>query len=140
MLDGSEDHEDTAGSPTGPSGEAQWAVSTKKRKRLKDEKASKVPKLRRFSTSKVGPQSKLAESNPTASTASTDAKSKSNTMAASRDVSSSAQDPLSTEQTSSSTLASNRTPATSPKGRPAVVTDEHSLQGLGLANYSSDED
>jgi len=130
-LDESGDIANTAGSPTEEPTETQWAVNARKRKRLKDEKGLKGPKLRKSSSTSEAPQQKPATPKSTEFIAG-------NTNSKVADI---AADVTSPERS----LAGCKHEASSPtmdfsKDKPVVATSSSTMPGLGLVNYSSDEE
>lgn len=130
-LDESGDIANTAGSPTEELAETQWAVNARKRKRPKDEKGAKGPKLRKSSSTSETPQQKPAAPK---SAEAIDGDVNSNVAKINADVTTHEQS-LAEVKDESSTLA-----ADSPNEKPAAATKSNTLPGLGLANYSSDEE
>lgn len=62
LLNESKDTTDAAGNPTEQINDTQWAVSTRKRKRIMEEKGLKGPKLRKPSSTAEASQSTPAQS------------------------------------------------------------------------------
>jgi len=130
-LDESRDIAYTAGSPTEEPAETQWAVNARKRKRLKDEKGVKGPKLRRSSTTIEAPQQKPV----------TPKSAEAIVGDLNSNVAKIAADVTTHEQGLAGVKNESSSPAIgSPKEKPAAATKSSTLPGLGLANYSSDEE
>ena len=130
LLDEGGDAKDMAASPIEQSGETQWAVNARKRKRLKDEKGLKGAKLRKSSSISEAPQSEPMKSTP-AKVREEDIKIK---TTAPEGGSNQTQKSASSNQTESSTALASL------ENKPMVATKPSSLPGLGLADYSSDEE
>ena len=129
MDGGKELAEETAGSPTGESNETQWTVHARKRKRVKDDLGLKGGKIRKASST---------------SDASPPAVSQSDERIGGADARSIL--PKGPERTSSGiSVDSSHTGVRNPTG-PSQQTEStnsakaHCLTGLGLAEYSSDDD
>lgn len=130
-LHESGDIADTAGSPADELAETQWAVNARKRKRLKDEKGVKGPKLRKSSSTSEAPQQKtvtlksaeaVAENiNSSVAKIAADVTTQEHGLAGMKD------------ESSTSTTDSS-------KKYPGAATKSSNFSGLGLANYSSDEE
>jgi len=131
-LNESGDIANTAGSPIEELAETQWAVNARKRKRLKDEKSSKGPKLRKASSTSEVPQQQPITPKAAEAIA---GDGNSNVAKLAADVISSERSPTGVEKEA-------YRPATHspPKDKPATATKCSILPGLGLANYSSDEE
>ncbi|KAL8824133.1 MAG: hypothetical protein Q9191_005278 [Dirinaria sp. TL-2023a] len=132
--------EETAGSPLGESSETQWAVNARKRKRIKDENKLKGGKVRKSSyTSEAAPPAAL---NPDKKVRSEDETSK-NRADAGRKILKSPEGTLNTKSAAKPHTATTDIAAPALQSQPTVATDTmkgRGLAGLGLADYSSDED
>lgn len=130
-LDESGDIANTAGSPIEELAETQWAVNARKRKRLKDEKGVKGPKLRKSSSTSEAPQQKPV----------TPKSAEAIVGDVNSNVAKIAADVTTHEQGLAGVKDESSSPAIeSPKEKPAAATKSSTLSGLGLANYSSDEE
>lgn len=121
----------TAASPTEELAETQWAVNARKRKRLKDEKGVKGPKLRKSSSTSEAPQQKPVTPKAAEAIAGS---INSNLAQTAADVTTQ-EHGLAGLKDESSTSATDF-----PKKFAGAVTKSSTFSGLGLANYSSDEE
>ena len=132
LLDEGIKASDAAASPTGPSSDTQWALNAKKRKRAKEDKGLKGLKMRKSSSTIEGPSSLSDKSTNDQSPSQKDAKDpiKADTKGIPKPVQAS----LPPSKTADEKAASATVPKGSSPARASV------LSGLGLADYSSDED
>ena len=122
----------TAGSPTEPSLETQWALNARKRKRVKEDKGLKGVKIRRSSTTDITPGTPDHAPTTDQSTGTISPKSK---------------DKMKIEGTNEveKSKASPSAKATDNEALPLPSKNSASTKagmgsGLGLADYSSDDD
>ena len=132
LLDEGIKASDAAASPTGPSSDTPWALNAKKRKRAKEDKGLKGLKIRRSST--VEGPSGLSDKNATNDQAASGQDTKDSVNGDTKEISK----PVQAVPPQSKAADQKAASATVPKGtspaRPST------LSGLGLADYSSDED
>lgn len=136
LLDGAGNADDTAGSPADGNGDTQWAVGARKRKRLKEDKGSKGPKLRKSSSTGEPPQ--LQQDKNTAAYAKDAGEKKmvsrsDNTPTAPNGATKPAGTPDNPDKDASKTQKDVG-------GEPVAAAKLSGLTGLGLADYSSDDD
>lgn len=130
-LDESKDIARNAGSPVEELAETQWAVNARKRKRPKDEKGAKGPKLRKSSSiSEALQQKPVALKSAEAITGNIN----SNVARTAADITTHEHGLVGTNDNSSTSAMGT------PKGKPAAAKKSSNLQGLGLADYSSDDE
>lgn len=129
-LEESGDATNTAGSPVDERSETQWAVNARKRKRLKDDKGLKGPKLRKSSSTSEAPPLKSA----TLESAGADpGDSNSNMSKVAADVGSPGHSKAGVGDRVSSPIANSQ------RSGSAAPAKSNTLPGLGLS-YSSDEE
>ena len=137
---GGEVGEETAGSPTGESSETQWAVNARKRKRIKDQNRLKGGKIRKSSSASEAHS--VAAPNADGNVRSKDktdedgADARSKRMKAEEGTSNaeSADKPHTATRGIAVTALQSNSTDTADKTKPSGPS------GLGLADYSSDED
>ncbi|KAL8783381.1 MAG: hypothetical protein Q9195_009409 [Heterodermia aff. obscurata] len=131
LLDEGIKASDAAASPTGPSSDTQWALNAKKRKRAKEDKGLKGLKIRRSSSTIEGPSS-LADKNSTNDQTPSQTDTKVSIKGDTKEIPKSEHTalPLSKRVDEKSTAV--------PKG--SSPKKPSALSGLGLADYSSEED
>ena len=124
---------DAAASPTGPSSDTQWALNAKKRKRTKEDKGLKGLKIRKSSSTIEAPSS-LSDKNSTNDQAPSKKDTKDLINGDTKEIPKSVEAALPQSKTTDEKAASASAPKSSSPARPSA------LSGLGLADYSSDED
>ena len=132
LLDEGIKASDAAASPTGPSSDTQWALNAKKRKRAKEDKGLKGLKMRKSSSTIEGHSSLSDKSTNDQGPSQKDTKDpiKDDT----KGIPKPSQAALPPSKTADEKAASATVPKGSSPARASV------LSGLGLADYSSDED
>ena len=145
LLEGGEEADGKAGSPTAGESQSSWAVNARKRKRVKenDRGGLKGLKLRKGSSTGEAP---VGLRTATSTREELSASRRDAGQGESADPGGAAVESLATEKTSAGVSASPRpssTPATkkaSPKQENSTKPKPLATSGLGLAGYSSDED
>ena len=133
LLDEGIKASDAAASPTGPSSDTQWALNAKKRKRAKEDKGLKGFKIRRSSSTAEEPSS-LSDKQSTTDQPPSQKDTKDLINSDTKEKTKSVQAALPRSKTADEKAASAPVPKVSSPARPSA------LSGLGLADYSSDED
>ena len=123
----------TAGSPTDPSSETQWALNARKRKRAKEDKGLEGVKIRRSSTSTdIAPSTPDHATTADQSTSTITTKNKDNTKSeGTNEVEKPIASPSAKATENTALPLPSKVPASAKAGMGA---------GLGLADYSSDDD
>ena len=131
LLDEPKDTGDISGSPTEQSNDTQWTINARKRKRLKDEKILKGPKLLKVSS--TGKESQMKPDDSTRDMP-IDRESEIRTIRVSRDA------PNLQENQAKDNTTPKRPRETSSESKSEAVSSSRSLPALGLADYSSEDD
>ena len=145
LLEGGEETDGKAGSPTAGESQSSWAVNNRKRKRVKenDRGGLKGLKLRKGSSTAEAP---VGLRTSTSGGGDLSASGRKAGQGESAELKGTAVENLATEKASASVSAS---PPPSPNPAPAKASPKHqnssksqplATSGLGLAGYSSDED